>query len=118
MKKILLTLLLLSNLLLAGEVGIASHYSVRTNGTRTASGIPLSDHKLTAAHKTLKFGTVVEVTNLRNGKKVDVVITNRGPYIKGRIIDLSQAAAKQLGFQKQGLTKVRVRVKSAPKNKN
>lgn len=91
------------------EVGVASHYSTKT-GTRTASGERLVDSKLTAAHKTLKFGTLVKVTNLKNNKTTVVKITDRGPYCKGRILDVSQAAAKQLDFHKQGITKVRIEV--------
>jgi rare lipoprotein A len=65
---------------------------------KTASGELFSPHKLTAAHRTLPFGTMVRVTNLRNGKTVVVRINDRGPFTKGRIIDVSPAAAAQLGF--------------------
>lgn len=101
------------------ETGIASHYSTRT-GTKTASGEKLNDSKLTAAHKTLKLGTKVKVTNLKNKKSVIVKITDRGPYVKKRIIDLSQAAAKELGMLKSGLARVKVEVlpKTPPKSKN
>jgi len=98
----------------ASEVGIASHYSTKT-GTRTASGERLVDSRFTAAHKTLKFGTLVKVTNLKNNKTAVVKITDRGPYKKGRIIDVSQAAAKQLGFHQQGITKVKIEVANPPK---
>jgi rare lipoprotein A len=111
MKRLLMIFLILSNLSFSQEIGIASHYSVRTNGgTRTASGEKLCDNSFTAAHKKLPFGTKVKVTNLKNNKSVVVRITNRGPYIRGRIIDVSQAAAHALGFHKQGLTKVKVEV--------
>lgn len=109
--KILLILLLTINLGFSQEYGIASHYSIRTNGgTHTASGIRLRDDSYTMAHKTLLFGTIAKVINLSNGKEVMVKVTNRGPYIRGRIVDLSQAAASKLGFLKNGLTKVRVEV--------
>jgi rare lipoprotein A len=99
----------MANLAFSAEHGIASHYSIRSNGgTHTASGEKLRDDQLTAAHKTLPFGTVVKVTALRTGKATTVRITNRGPFIKGRIIDLSQAAAKELGIIKSGIAKVRV----------
>jgi rare lipoprotein A len=99
------------NLGFSQEYGIASHYSIRTNGgTHTASGIPLRDDSYTFAHKTLPFGTIAKITNLSNGKSVMVRATNRGPYIRGRIVDLSQAAASKLGFLKNGITKVRVEV--------
>lgn len=95
----------------AAEYGIASHYSVRSNGGRhTASGEKLCDHSMTAAHRRLPFGTRVRVTRPRTGKSVVVRINNRGPYVKGRIIDLSQAAAKALGMHKDGIAKVKVEV--------
>lgn len=90
----------------AGEIGIASHYSVKEQGTRTASGRPLRDGALTAAHRTRSFGSTVRVRNLRNGRTVQVTITDRGPFIKGRIIDLSIAGARALGFN--GLAKVEI----------
>jgi len=73
-------------------------------------------HRLTAAHKRLPFGTLVEVTNLRNRRTVVVRITDRGPYGKGRIIDLSRAAAKQLGMLVSGVVPVRVKVKKWGQN--
>lgn len=117
MKKLFLILFLIPQLIFGAEIGVASHYSVRSNGgTHTASGEVLKDSSLTAAHKTLKFGTVVKVTDLKTQKEVIVRINNRGPFIKGRIIDLSQAAAKQLGITKRGIAKVKVEVvKSAKK---
>lgn len=106
MKTLLISLLLcLSSL--ASETGVASYYSTKT-GTRTASGERLNDSKLTAAHKKLPFGTKVKVTNLKNNKTVTVKITDRGPFRKGRVIDLSLAAAKELGMMKAGLAKVKV----------
>jgi rare lipoprotein A len=93
------------------EKGIASWYSVRTNrGTRTASGRKLCDHTLTAAHRKLPFGTPVRVTDVRTGKSVVVEITDRGPFKKGRVIDVSLAAAKELGFYSRGLTPVKVEI--------
>lgn len=91
------------------ETGKASHYSTQT-GSRTASGERLNDNAYTAAHRTLKFGTKVKVVNLQNGKEVIVRINDRGPFKKGRIIDVSRAAAKALGFYDQGLTKVKIYV--------
>ena len=100
----------------SAEVGIASHYSTKT-GTRTASGEKLVDSRFTAAHKTLKFGTLVKVTNLKNKKTTVVKITDRGPYTKNRVLDVSQAAAKQLGFHQQGITQVKIEVVNPPKQK-
>jgi len=75
-------------------------------GTKTASGIPLNDNAMTAAHKSLPFGSKVKVTNKKSGRAVTVTITDRGPYVKGRCIDLSKAGAGALGFA--GLARVSV----------
>jgi len=80
---------------------VASEYAVGDSsqrGTKTASGIPLDDSVMTAAHKSLPFGSKVKVTNKKNGHAVTVTITDRGPYVKGRCIDLSKAGASALGF--------------------
>src|SRR4249919_962127 len=74
------------------ESGKASYYSDKFDGRKTASGAVFSQHKLTAAHKTLPFGTKVKVTNLSNGKTVKVRINDRGPFVEGRILDLSKKA--------------------------
>lgn len=88
---------------------IASTYAIgdrSQRGTETASGIPLDDNALTAAHKTKKFGSKVRVTNKSNGNSVTVTITDRGPYVRGRCIDLTKAGARALGFA--GLASVNV----------
>lgn len=96
---------------LATYYGIASWYSVKTNfGTKTASGRPFSNNAYTAAHKTLPMGTKVRVTNLSNGLSEELTITDRGPYIKGRIIDVSIGSGKRLGFYSRGITRVKVEV--------
>jgi peptidoglycan lytic transglycosylase len=80
---------------------VASVYSLSDTsqrGTKTASGIPVKDNAMTAAHKSLPFGSKAKVTNKKNGHAVTVTITDRGPYVKGRCIDLSQAGARALGF--------------------
>jgi len=83
----------------SAESGIASVYTVRSNGgTRTASGRPFRDGELTAAHRKLPFGSKVRVTNKRNGRAVIVTITDRGPFIRGRVVDLSMAAARVIGL--------------------
>ena len=81
------------------ERGLASWYGPRFHGKRTASGERFNTQAMTAAHKTLPFGTQVRVKSLSTGKEVVVRINDRGPFIKGRIIDLSNAAAKALGFR-------------------
>jgi len=88
--------------------GTASWYGPGFHGKKTASGKIYDQHKLTAAHKTLPLGTKARVTNLDNGSTVDVEINDRGPFIEGRIIDLSRAAAGALGFVESGLAPVQV----------
>jgi rare lipoprotein A len=80
------------------QSGIASIYSTADGGTKTASGRKLSNGALTAAHRSLKFGTKVRVTNKKNGRSVVVTITDRGPFIRGRVIDLTPAGGRALGF--------------------
>lgn len=118
MKKILFTLFAMTTLASAIEYGKASFYSVKTNrGTATASGEKFCDNKLTAAHKTLPFGTIVDVKCLKTGKSVRVKINDNGPHVKGRIIDLSKAAAQKLGMINKGVVKVRVSVISLGKKR-
>ena len=96
---------------LFGMTGKASWYGLRrTWGKKTASGERYDPNKLTAAHRRLPLGTKVEVTNLENGRTVVVTINDRGPYVPGRIIDLSVAAARGLRMKRKGLAKVRLRV--------
>ena len=93
------------------QTGKASWYCVRSNaGTRTASGQKLSNHGFTAAHKTLPMGTKVRVINEANGKSEVLTINDRGPYTKGRIIDVTVGAAERLGFAKRGVATVKVEV--------
>lgn len=90
--------------------GRASYYAASFNGRRTASGEPHDESTLTAAHRTLPFGSIVEVRNVKNGKTVRVRISDRGPFVKGRIIDLSKAAADKLDFVDDGVTDVELRI--------
>ncbi len=92
----------------AGQTGLASWYGKPFHGRQTASGERYDMNKMTAAHRKLPFGTRVRVTNLDNGRSVVVTINDRGPFKRGRIIDVSRRAAGELGFLKQGLTRVRV----------
>jgi len=94
----------------AVEFGLASWYGARFQHHLTASGVLFDDRKLTAAHRTLPLGTQVEVTNLKNGRSVTLRVTDRGPWIRGRLIDVSLAAAERLGFTHRGLAHVRVAV--------
>ena len=90
--------------------GEASYYAESLVGNKTASGEPYDSQALTAAHRTLPFGTVVRVTYLKSGKSVDVTINDRGPYAKHRIIDLSGAAAQRIGLITDGHGEVRVEI--------
>jgi rare lipoprotein A len=92
------------------QVGIASYYGREHDGRRTASGEVFDMNGMTAAHRTLPFGTRVRVTNLANGREVTVRINDRGPFRRGRILDLSYGAARKLGIVGRGVAKVRVAV--------
>lgn len=92
------------------QTGKASYYADKFEGRATANGEKYKHNKLTAAHKTLPFGTVVNVTNKANNKSVEVRINDRGPYVDDRIIDLSLSAAEKLDFINQGLADVEIEV--------
>jgi rare lipoprotein A len=96
------------------ETGVASWYGFPYDGRRAASGETYDMRQLTAAHRRLPFQTWVEVTNLSNGKQVDVRINDRGPFVKGRIIDLSQAAARNIDMLRAGTARVRLKVIQPP----
>jgi rare lipoprotein A len=90
--------------------GLASYYADKFEGKQTASGEIFSQQKFTAAHKTLPFGTMVKVTRVSNQKQVIVKINDRGPFVKGRIIDLSLVAAKELDLINAGVAEVIIEV--------
>jgi len=92
------------------ETGVASWYGGRWHGRRTASGERYDQNLMTAAHKKLPFHSRVRVTNLNTGKSCIVRINNRGPHIRGRVIDLSVAAAKKIGSHASGLSRVKLEV--------
>lgn len=92
------------------QTGIASYYAGRFHGRKTSSGEIYDSKKLTAAHRTLKFGTMVKVTNLKNNLSVIVKVNDRGPFAHNRIIDVSQAAAQEIGMLKTGTAQVRIEV--------
>ena len=94
--------------------GLASRYGAKHHGRRTASGEIFNQTKFTGAHPTLPLGSIVKVTNLENGKSVDLRINDRGPYQRGRIIDVSRAAATLLGMRESGVAQVRVELISSP----
>lgn len=96
------------------QEGIASYYGGSLHGGPTASGERFNTYAMTAAHRTAKFGSRLKVTNLRNGRSVVVRINDRGPFVKGRIIDVSTVAAQHLGFAGHGITKVRVEPTDGP----
>ena len=90
------------------KTGLATYYARKFEGRRTTSGTRYRGKKLTAAHLSLPFGTIVTVTNLDNGKTVDVEVNDRGPHSKKYMIDLSEAAAKELGFYRKGQSRVEI----------
>ena len=93
-----------------GVRGMASWYGGHFHGRTTASGERFNKEDFTAAHRTLPFGTLVRVTNTLNGRSVTVRINDRGPFAKGRIIDLSEAAARKLAMLEKGVVRVRIKV--------
>lgn len=90
--------------------GKASYYADKFDGRATASGEIFDQNEYTAAHRTLDFGTIVEVTNIKNGRTVRVVINDRGPFIQGRILDLSRAAAEKLDMIRDGVVEIKYRI--------
>lgn len=90
------------------QTGVASWYGKSHHGRTTANGEKFDMEALTAAHRTLPFGTIVRVTNLSNNRSVDIRINDRGPYVAGRIIDLSARAARDLGITENGVARVRL----------
>jgi rare lipoprotein A len=99
----------------AKTTGLASYYSCCK---RTANGERFNKNGFTAAHRRLPFGTVLRVTNLRNGKSVNVRVNDRGPFIRGRVIDLSLGAARAIGLTRTGVTRVSFVVIKQPRKKN
>lgn len=91
-------------------IGFASFYAAKFNGRRTANGEKFDNKAMTAAHKSLPFGTQLKVTNIRNGLFVLVRVNDRGPYAKGRIIDLSKAAARKIGIGHAGVARVKLEI--------
>lgn len=118
MKKPFLTGLIMAALLMpplsaaqafaASQQGIASYYGQKFHGRKTASGERYDHNAMTAAHRTAPFGSQLRVTNLVNGRSVIVRVNDRGPWTRGRVVDISGAAARQLGMTGRGLTRVSV----------
>jgi rare lipoprotein A len=98
------------------EVGVASWYGEAFQGNPTASGEPYDMNGLTAANKSLPLGTQIKVTNLKNNRTLVLKVNDRGPYVRGRFLDVSKQAAKQLGFEYAGLAKVQMEVVSYPEH--
>ena len=94
----------------SAQSGVASYYASKFEGRRTANGERYTSAEYTAAHRTLPFGTRIRVTHLRSGRTVECRVNDRGPFKKGRIVDLSRRAAEALGIVSDGLAKVRVEV--------
>jgi rare lipoprotein A len=108
---LIMVLILVSSCGYKTTKGLASYYSDYYEGKTTANGEIFRHKKVTAAHKSLPFGTRVKVINLKNNKSVVVRINDRGPFIKGRIIDLTKTAAKEIGMLGDGVAKVKIRYK-------
>jgi len=92
----------------AGSVGMASYYGREFHGRRCADGTRFNMNAMTAAHRSLPFGTKLSVTNLRNGRSVVVRVSDRGPFVRGRMLDLSYGAARALDFVRSGTAKVKI----------
>lgn len=115
MKSKIVILLLLLPALLFAERGIASWYTSDVKEALTANGELFNEEALTAAHKSLTFGTIVRVNNLSNNLYVDVKINDRGPFVEGRIIDLTPRAAKEIDLLEKGITEVELEIIEIPK---
>ncbi len=100
------------------EAGQGSYYADKFEGRATASGAIYRANGMTAAHNTLPFGTHIRVTNQRNGRSVEVVVNDRGPHVRGRIVDVSGRAARQLDLVRAGVVPVEVRVTKAANAKD
>ena len=98
------------------QEGTASWYGATHQGRTTANGEPFDMESMTAAHRTLRFGTIVRVTNLSNGRVVKVRINDRGPYVGARVIDLSASAARNLGIAEKGTARVRIEAYASDQN--
>ena len=96
------------------QQGIASYYHDSLHGLKTASGQRYNKNRLSAAHKTLPLGTQIKVTDTRTGRSIIVKVNDRGPFVKGRVLDLSREAAKELGIIKKGVAKVELKVVNTP----
>ena len=99
------------------QIGKASYYGDQFSGRKTASGATFRQSKRTAAHPDLPFGTKVKVINLKNGRSVKVTINDRGPFVKGRIIDLSKKAARKLNMIQDGVVEVKLKYKKSSQKK-
>lgn len=93
-----------------GQTGMISYYGGKFHGRKTASGARFDKNAMTAAHRTLPFGTRLKVTNLANGKSVVVTVNDRGPFSHGRILDLSEAAARKIGMMDKGTVRATITV--------
>ena len=104
------SILILTSFATSEYSGKASYYGKSHHGKTMANGKKFNMHALTAAHKTLKFGTKLEVTNIKNDKSIVVEVTDRGPYIKGRVLDLSQEAFNRIASVSTGVIKIKYKI--------
>jgi rare lipoprotein A len=105
---LLLSPVMASDAFAFNQTGIASYYGTKFHGRKTASGERFNNSAMTAAHRSAAFGALIRVTNLANGRSVVVRVNDRGPWVRGRIVDVSGVAARQLGMTGRGLARVRV----------
>ncbi len=103
---IFLAILMAATPALAAQCGIASFYGAKFHGRKTASGERFNMHAMTCAHRTARFGTRIAVTDSRTGREITCRVNDRGPFVKGRVIDLSRAAAAKLGILQRGVARV------------
>ncbi len=96
------------------QIGMASYYADEFHGRPTSSGQPFDMNALTAAHRTLPLGTIARVTNIENGRSVVLLVNDRGPFAKGRVIDLSKAAAERIGLVEKGTALVKIEIVRLP----
>ena len=111
---LIIVLTLTASPLFAFESGMASWYGGKFQGRKTANGEIFDTNELTAAHKTLPFNTIVKVTNVKNSKSIHVRINDRGPFVEGRVIDLSHAAAEAIDMTVSGIAPVKLEIISLP----
>lgn len=109
---------LITTLAFSQEVGMASYYHNKFHGRKMANGQRYDKNLFTCAHRTYPFGTKLRLTNIKNGKSVKVTVTDRGPFVRYRVLDISLAAAQALGMKKSGVASIRIDVEKSSHRKD